>query len=591
MGSRRWSNVTKIIVAASLAVLAIVLTVMFRVLIAPTIVALLLAFILSYPVNWIQRSTGSARTLAVVVIYVLLVAVVALMPILIVPRTADLVASLQTTLQDLVLRLQGVSEGPILALGPLRFSLNTLFQQAGEILGNLLVVATGNPMSIARGVTNSVITIVYVLVLTFWLLKDFHKVQRMTLDQIPVDYQEDARRLGMELGHTWDAFLRGQLAVAFAVGVLTWIPLLIVGMPNAGALALLAGAMEFLPSIGPGISGAVGTTLAFFVGSSWLPVHNITFAIVVFLIYIVIAQTENIVLIPRLVGGQVKLHPAVAFVGIVAGTLVFGLLGVLLATPIMASARIFLAYIYRKLLDLEPFEPISGPQAGVHIPGLIAGRKIDAVAFDLDGALAALDWSAVKWAEQNLTWLDPVVTAERRGRQTRRLMVGLEGPINLLLSRFVREPVRPELARVMPLLDRLRGYPAVAALQPVEGVDDLLQRLALRYRLILISPRRHADIDCFLASAGLSADRFALIVGREDTRNLLPHSDPLLFVLAQTGLEAGQLLMVSDTDSNLRSARTMEIATAGVLCGLGEARDLQDADLILDATSDLADWL
>jgi predicted PurR-regulated permease PerM/phosphoglycolate phosphatase-like HAD superfamily hydrolase len=591
MGSRRWSNVTKIIVAASLAVLTIVLTVMFRVLIAPTIVAFLLAFILSYPVNWIQRSTAAARTLAVVVIYVLLVAVVVLTPILVVPRLADLIVSLQTTLQELVSQLRGITEGPILTLGPLRLSLNLLTQQAGEILGNLLVAATGDPLSLARGVTNSVITIVYVLVLTFWLLKDFHKVQRLILDQIPADYQEDARRLGIELGRTWHAFLRGQLVLAFVVGVMTWIPLLIVGMPNAGGLALLAGAMEFLPSIGPGISGAVGTTLAFFLGSNWLPVNNVTFAVVVFLIYIVIAQTENIYLVPRLVGGQVKLHPAVAFVGIVAGTLVFGLLGVLLAMPIMASVRIILAYLYRKLLDLEPFEPISGPQSGVHIPGLIAGRKIDAVAFDLDGTLAVLDWSAVKWAEQNLTWLDDVVPAATRGRAARRLMIGLEGAISFLVSRFLREPARPEWARVMPLLNRLRGYPADDAFEPLVGIDDLLARLAQRYQLILISTRPRAEIDCFLSRAGLPVGRFVLTVGREETRNLLPHSDPLLFALAQVGLEAGQLLMVSDTDSNLRSARAMEIATAGVLCGLGEERDLQDADLIVAATSDLADWL
>ena len=586
MGSRRWSTVTKIIVAASLAVLAIVLTVMFRVLIAPTVVAFLLAFILSYPVNWIQRSTGWARSLAVTVIYILLLAVVALMPILIVPRLADLVASLQTTLQDLVTQLQGVSDGPFFVIGPARFSLNTLFQQAGDILSNLLVVATGNPLS-----TNSVITVFYVLVLNFWLLNDIYKIQRLVIDQIPVDYQEDARRLGMELGHVWHAFLRGQLALAFAVGLLTWVPLVIVGMPNAGGLALLAGVMEFLPSIGPGISGAVGTTIALFQGSAWLPVHQLTFAIIVFIIYIVIAQTENIVLVPRLVGGQVKLHPAVAFVGIVAGTLVFGLLGVLLATPIMASARIIFAYIYRKLLDLEPFEPISGPQSGVHIPGLIAGRKIDAVAFDLDGTLTALDWSAVIWAGENLTWLNRLITPERRGRLARRLMVGLEGVINLLVSRFLRAHANERLARLAPWFDRLRGYPTPDALRPLDGIDDLLQNLSARYQLILVSTRRRADIDCFWQHAGLPTDRFALIVGQEDTSNLLPQSDPLLYILTQLGLEAGQLLMVSDTDSNLRSARAMEIATAGVLCGLGEERDLQDADLVVNTTPELVDWL
>src|SRR5690606_13055475 len=106
--------------------------------------------------------------------------------------------------------------------------------------------------------------------------------------------------------------------------------------------------------------------------------------------------------------------PAVTFVGIIAGTLVFGLLGVLLATPIMASARVILSYIHRKLLDLEPFEPIKTPQASVRIPGLIAGRKIEGIIFDLDGTLAQVDWTIPIWAANHLTWLDPVVEPEQR---------------------------------------------------------------------------------------------------------------------------------------------------------------------------------
>ena len=172
MGSRRWSNLTKIIVVITLAVMALILLITFRVLITPTIVAFLLAFILSYPVNWIQRSTGWTRTVAVILIYVGLLTALILMPVLVVPRLADLVLSLQSTLEGLVESLRNVSTGPIFRFGPMTFSPDMLFQQAGEALGNLLVIATGNPLSIARGLTNSVITVVYVLVLNFWLLMD-----------------------------------------------------------------------------------------------------------------------------------------------------------------------------------------------------------------------------------------------------------------------------------------------------------------------------------------------------------------------------------------------------------------------------------
>jgi predicted PurR-regulated permease PerM/phosphoglycolate phosphatase-like HAD superfamily hydrolase len=591
MGSRRWSNVTKIIVTATLAILAIVLLVTFRVMIAPTVVALLLAFILSYPVNWIQRTTGWARSTAISAIYVGLFAITILTPVLVVPRAAELALSLRTTLEELIAELQNVTTGPLLVIGAYRLSLNMLFQQTGNVLQNLLVLSTTNPISIARGVTNSIINIVYVLVLNFWILKDLYKLQRLLLEQIPADYQEDARRLGQEIGEIWHAFLRGQLALGIAVGLLTWVMLGIVGMPNAGGLALLAGLMEFLPSIGPGISGIIGTAVALFRGSLWLPVPNVTFAIIVAILYSIIAQIENIYLIPRLVGRQVKLHPAVTFVAIISGTIVFGLLGVLLAAPIVASARMILSYVHHKLLDLEPFDPLVSAQASVRIPGLIAGRKIDAIVFDLDGTLAYLDWSTPNWAASHLRWLDRVMSSERRCHLTRRLMIMGEGFVNFLITQLRRLNLHQDLTRVLPTLNRLRGYPPAAELLPLPGVADLLARLVDRYRLALVSTRATGEIECFLDRSEIDPTLFSLVLSRDHVRNLLPHSEPLLTLVSQLMLEPAQVLVVSDTDVNLRTARVAQMATAGVLSGLGEARDLQDADLLLISVAELAEWL
>jgi predicted PurR-regulated permease PerM/phosphoglycolate phosphatase-like HAD superfamily hydrolase len=591
MGSRRWSNLTKIIVSATLAVLALILLITFRILITPTIVAFLLAFILGYPVNWIQRSTGWSRSIAVMLTYVVLLTALILMPVLVLPRLADLALSLQSTLEGLVEDLRNVSTGPILNLGPISFSPDMLIQQAGEVLGNLLVVATGNPLTLARGLTNSVITVVYVLVLNFWLLKDAYKLQRLMMDQVPVDYQEDVRRLGMELRQIWHAFMRGQLMLAITVASLTWISLLIVGMPNAGALALLAGVLEFLPSIGPAISGTIGTLFALFQGSSWLPVSPLTYAIIVGLIYAIIGQLESIYLIPRLVGGQVRLHPALAFVGVIAGTLVFGLLGVLLAMPIMASARTILSYVYRKLFDLEPFEPLRTPQASIRIPGLIAGRKIDAILFELDGTLAEVDWSLPEWARTHLHWMNDLITPERRASDVRRLMVAVEGTLNFLVSQSRRFKRYGYIDDEWRWLQVLRGLPPVTAMTPIPGVPHMIEQLATQYRLGIISTRPRDEIMAFLQRADIAPDHLSVIIGREDVSNMLPHSDPLTLAINRLFLEPSQVLMVSDTDSNLRSARAMEMATVGVLCGLGEESDLLESDLVLASTPELLDWL
>jgi predicted PurR-regulated permease PerM/phosphoglycolate phosphatase-like HAD superfamily hydrolase len=592
MTSRRWSNVTKSIVTALLALLAIALVVTFRAMIAPTIIAFLLAFVFSYPVNWMQRQTGWARATAVVVLYAIVLLLLLLTPALLIPRLVGLVTSLQQTLEELISSLQSFSTGLRVPLGEVHLSPDTLLQQAGDGLQSVLL-ATANPMSIFRGVSSGVLQVVYVLVVNFWLLVDAHKMRRFIFEQVPPDYQEDVRRLTTELGETWQAFLRGQIVLALVVGILTWIPLAIVGMPNAAGLAVLSGVMEFLPNIGQGISGTIGVAMALFQGSTWLPVNHLTFAVIVLVIYSLIAQTENVYLVPRLVGGQVKLHPVVAFVGTVAGALVFGVLGVLLAMPVIASARILLVYVMRKLLDREPFAPERSGQSAVRIPGLIAGRKIEAVIFDLDGVLVAVDWRATRWAVSYFYWLERLAPAVRRQQIARRLMMTLEGVINYLISQVWRFGWQdnPRIQQLFPSFDTLRGYAPAAQMTPIAEAVAVLPGLAASYRLALISARGRQEVEHFLRCAQLDPSIFATIVTREDVRSLLPRSEGLVLISERLGLTPGQLLMVSDTDVNLRAARAMEMATAGVLSGLGRAEEMTEADLVARTVGDLNEWL
>lgn len=587
MPSRRWNNITKIIITTALTFALIALVITFRAMIPPTIVAFFMAFILGYPVNWIQRRTGWARAPAVVVLYAGLLFALVLVTVLIIPRASGMAASLQATVEELSASLLAVE----IRLGDRLLSVGNLFQPLDDALQNLLGAVTADPVSIFRGVTTSILTIVYVMVLNFWLLKDLNKLQRLMLEQIPLDYQEDARLLGQEIVQIWEGFLRGQLVLALVVGIITWIPLWIVGMANAGGLALLAGVMEFLPSIGPGISGTIGVLIALFQGSTWMGVSNVVFGLIVLAIYAIIAQFESIYLIPQLVGGRVKLHPAVAFVCVISGALVFGALGVLLATPTVASARAILTYIYRKLLDQEPFDVPQKGQGGVRIRGLIGGRKIEAVVFDLDGTLTQVDWQAMVWAGAHLHWLNWLVTPQQRQEQTRRLMIALEGFINFLISQIGRASSSQRLAQLLPLFNQLRGYPPPEELTLQAQTVATLMQLRDHYQLALITARDPQSLHTFLHRNELTEQMFQAIITRADVRNLLPHSEGLLLVREELQMEPEQILVVSDSDINLRAGRAMGMAAAGVLSGLGEEQDMRDADIILQDIHELTEWL
>ena len=152
MTSRRWNTVTKIIVSSTLVLLAISFLVTFRVMIPPTIVAFLLSFILSYPVNWIQRRTGWARATTVAVLYVVVLALVAITPALFISRLLEMVSSLQVALENLIVDLQKQANLPL--LGGLNLPVDQLLQDAGTLLINLLASITSNPFLVAREVTS-----------------------------------------------------------------------------------------------------------------------------------------------------------------------------------------------------------------------------------------------------------------------------------------------------------------------------------------------------------------------------------------------------------------------------------------------------
>ncbi|MCB0095245.1 MAG: AI-2E family transporter [Caldilineaceae bacterium] len=589
MTSRRWNTVTKIIVSSTLVLLAIALLITFRVMIAPTIVAFLLSFILSYPVNWIQRRTGWARTTTVAVLYVVLIALLAITPALFISRLMEMINSLQTALESLIVDLQAQANLPL--LGGLNLPVDQLLQDAGALLINILASITSNPFLVAREVTSRILTVIYVSVLNFWLLKDMYKLQRFMLDQVPSDLQEDVRRLAQELSMIWNAFLRGQIVLALVVGVITWVALVIVGMPNAGGLALLAGFMEFLPTVGPGLSATIGVALSLFSKSSTLGLEGFSFALVVLVVYMIQAQYETINLIPRLVGRRVRLHPAVTFVGVISSALVFGLLGVLLATPLIASTRTILSYIYAKLFDLEPFEQTASSQTTVRIRGLIAGRKIEGIVFDLDGAVAQLNLGLIDTVVERTSWIERLVNEAQRRHIVHRLLVMLEVPVHFLMSQLIRFELYEELERFLPTFNRLRGHAKPEQMEAVPQVLDALTELAPHYRLGLISTRNRFTIDQFLDRSGLNSGLFDTVIAQEDVRNLMPHVEGLMKISDAWQLPPNTMLVVSDTDANLRSGRAANMATAGVLSGLGERSDLEDADIIIDDATELCEWL
>ena len=170
-------------------------------------------------------------------------------------------------------------------------------------------------------------------------------------------YQHDVAQLTREFKQIWNAFLRGQAILGLTIGAIVWIGLTILGVRFAFGLALLSGIVEFLPIIGPIIAGAVAVGVALFQDTNWFNLSPLAYALLVTAFFLVIQQLENNFFAPRIMGEHLNLHPIVIMVGAIMGASVGGILGLLLAAPVLATLKLVGRYAWRKMLDLPPFPP------------------------------------------------------------------------------------------------------------------------------------------------------------------------------------------------------------------------------------------
>lgn len=211
---------------------------------------------------------------------------------------------------------------------------------------------------------------------------------------------------------------------------------------------------------------------------------------------------------------------------------------------------------------------------------LIPFAQIRAWLFDLDGTLMDTDDEAVEALAHRLRVFGQV-TAHNLARQ---LVMTSESPLNHALTLV---DVLGLDALAFTLRRRLsRGIRPTFRLIP--GVRPLLEHLATRGRLAVVSTRSFPDADAFLRQHDLSA-LFALSVTQEATRRLKPHPQPVVHAARTFGLAPSDCVMIGDTPADMRSAQRAGAWAIGVLCGFGEEAELwrAGADQVVASTGDI----
>jgi len=355
-----WPYATKLTISLLLLAFFIYLLARFREIIPPIIIAIIIAFILNPIVNFIQKRIHLPRTLTILFTYIFVMAILVGIPILVLPIMGENFEPLQLNPQRIITSIENALAQQYIIAG-ITIHPSALAGQVISALQGLVQPVIGQTMNLVKNVITSIIWIILIILVSFYLIKDGSRLEEWFTAHLPPAFLPDYRWIRDEIYQIWGAFFRGQLLLSVIVSIIFIVVGLILGLPFALAMGFLAGILEFLPSIGHGIWLVTASLLAFFLGSSWIPLPHWAFMLIIIGLHLFFEQFDLNYLIPRIVGRRVHLPPLVVILGIVTGAILAGILGIPLAAPTIASMRVIGRYIFANLFNME-WTPVSAVQ-------------------------------------------------------------------------------------------------------------------------------------------------------------------------------------------------------------------------------------
>lgn len=186
-----------------------------------------------------------------------------------------------------------------------------------------------NAFALTKSVFSGIFSMLSILVITLYLLLDRVHVRKAIIGLFPHAAQEKAGNTLTDVENTLGAWLRGQIVLSFSIGFLTWVSLTLLQIPFALPLALMAGILEIVPTLGPIISAIPAMIVAFAITP--------TLTLVVAVLYICIQMLENNLLVPKIMEKAVGLNPIIIILSVATGATLIGILGALLAIPFLSA--------------------------------------------------------------------------------------------------------------------------------------------------------------------------------------------------------------------------------------------------------------
>ena len=321
----------------------------------PFVVALMLAW-LGDPLVDRLEARGRSRNTAVVLVFVLMILLLALALLILVPLIQRQIITLIAALpqgQDWLMNtaipwLEQKTGLEIMAwLDPGRLFewVRSHWQQAGGVATTFFGYVSRSGFAMVAWVIN----LALLPILAYYFLRDWDKLVERVASMIPRNHIEVVSRLARESNDVLGAFIRGQIAVMIALGVVYAAGLTLVGLNLGLLIGLVAGLISFIPYLGA-TTGVVMAVLAALVQSQGV---DLQLLVLVGVVFTVGQLLESYVLTPRIVGDKIGLHPVAVIFAVMAGGQLFGFLVMLLALPAAAVINVLLRYAHQRYRQSE----------------------------------------------------------------------------------------------------------------------------------------------------------------------------------------------------------------------------------------------
>ncbi len=323
----------------------------FLKILTPLFIGYIIAWLFHPLVMFLNRN-GFKKGLAVVIVYIGFIALLYLFMSMLLPTVInqfnDLVSSLPkifSSIKDFINDfLKNIDNINPTTINNIR---NTIYSNIGSFFNGIVEDLPNKVIGIMGSLFSGIGTLLISLIIGFYMLFDFDSIQKHFVKLIPKKYRYEITELTNEIGRQLRKYVNGVFGVASIILIGCSIGFAIIGLKAPLLFGMFCGITDLIPYIGPYIGGAA----AVIVGFSQSPLIGILALVVI----IVFQTLESYIIQPIVMSKTMKLHPVTILIGLTVFGSFFGIVGMVLATPIIAFLKIIFKFINKKfnLVDLE----------------------------------------------------------------------------------------------------------------------------------------------------------------------------------------------------------------------------------------------